>query len=201
MNIETIGYEELQDLYAVRLREDFPPTELRPLSNMKRLLDQGAYRCFVCREEDLTAAYALFAVSGGAALLDYYAVEKALRGQGIGGEFLARLREKGEDFGVPYFLIEAESLESAEDQEEMTERQRRLRFYHRCGCVSTGVYSHLFGVEYAILALPMENFPAPSPEQARTALESVYSAIVPVPPGPERDRLCRCFFKSELYPE
>ena len=201
MTIEPITYEELSVLYETRLKVDFPPTELRPLSNMKMLLDKGAYRCFACRDGEKILAYALFAVAEGAALLDYYAVDKSLRGQGIGGEFLKKLQATAGDFGAPYLLIEAESLESAANKAETAERERRLRFYHRCGCVSTGVYSHLFWVEYEILALPLAGGCPPTAEQAKEALESVYRLIVTLPPGRQRDEVCKCYFKEELYPD
>ncbi len=200
MKIETIDAEELKNLYETRLKEDFPPSELRPYSNMQYLLERGAYRCFVCREEGEPLAYALFAVRDGAALLDYFAVEPSRRGQGIGGRFLAGLRQLSGQFGAPYVLIEAESVESAQTAAQTEERQRRLRFYRHCGCRTTGVYSLLFGVEYQILAMPLSGEEGPGPEETRAALESLYRLIVPpIVNGDEAafQRACRCFFRPE----
>lgn len=196
MKIETLSAEELKALHETRLREDFPPSELRPYSNMKYLMDLGAYRCFACRENGGIAAYALFAVSDGAALLDYYAVDSALRGQGVGSRFLSGLKAVSEQFGAPYVIIEAESVESAETPAQVEERRRRLRFYDHCGCRTTGVYSFLFGVEYQILVLPLSEAAAPSDAEVKAALESLYRMIVPpmVDGDEEKFRqVCRCY--------
>lgn len=195
MELKLLDLEELRALYRRRLREDFPPAELRPFSSMEYLMNKGAYRCFEAREEGRPLGYALCAVEqGGAALLDYFAVEPYLRGQGVGSRFLREL--KALDFGVPYLLIEAESLESAQTPAETEERSRRLRFYRRCGCAGTPVFSLLFGVEYQILVLPLRAPSLPGPAEVQAALEKIYRGIVP--PMVEYDeeafrQVCRVF--------
>lgn len=196
MKIETLSAGELKALYETKMREDFPESELRPYSNMKYLMDLGAYRCFACREDGGIAAYALFAVSGGAALLDYYAVDAARRGRGVGSRFLSGLKDISGRFGAPYVIIEAESVESAQTPEQTEERRRRLRFYDHCGCRATGVYSFLFGVEYQILILPLAETAAPSDSEVKAALESLYRLIVPPIVGGDEEKfrqVCRCY--------
>lgn len=201
MKIETLSAGELKTLYETRMREDFPESELRPYSNMKYLMDLGAYRCFACREEGEIAAYALFAVSGGAALLDYYAVDADRRGRGVGSRFLSGLKDVSEQFGAPYVIIEAESVESAKTPEQVEERRRRLRFYSHCGCRATEVYSFLFGVEYQILVLPLTADPAD--DEVKAGLESLYRIIVPpIVDGDEEKfrQVCRCYFGAGEQP-
>ncbi len=200
MTIEAICEEELKALYDTRLRADFPPDELRPYSNMEYLLQRGMYRCLAFREQKETAAYALFIHTEGAALLDYFAVDPALRGQGVGSRFLSELKHVSSEFKVSYVLIEVESLESAETPEQTLERQRRLRFYQNCGCVPTEVYSFVFGVEYQILLLPLQEGAAPTPEEVRASLEKLYRIfITPLVGGDEAayQKVCRCFFRSQ----
>ncbi len=200
MNIEAIGAEELKELYETRLREDFPPSELRPYSNMLYLLERNAYRCFVYREAGKVLAYALFAVRDGAVLLDYLAVDPACRGKGVGSAFLAGLGRVSQQFGGTYVLIEAESLESAKTDAETEERRRRLRFYQHCGCRAAGFFSLLFGVEYQILVLPLSEGADPSPQEAMAALESLYRMIVPPIVGGDEEayrQACRCFMAPE----
>ncbi len=199
MKIETICENELKDLYHTRLQEDFPPDELRPYSSMEYLLGLGMYRCFAFREQGKTAAYALLIHAEGAALLDYFAVDPSLRGQGVGTRFLSELKSVSVEFGVPYVLIEAESPESAQTPEQFLERQRRLRFYQSCGCLLTDVYSFLFGVEYQILLLPLRNASVPSAEEVKTSLEKLYRVFVtPLTDNDESayQKVCRCFLRS-----
>lgn len=197
MKIETLTIEELKSLYYTRMQEDFPPSELRPFSSMEHLLRQGNYRCFAYREKEDIAAYALLAVGEGLALLDYLAVAPSLRGLGAGTRFLSELKTM--DLGAPYLLIEVESTESARDQEQLQERERRIRFYQHSGCRAAGVYSHLFGVEYQILALPLNGAELPCPREIKSALESLYQMIVPPVLRETKgtfEQVCRCFLRS-----
>ncbi len=176
MELNRIHETELRALYETRLREDFPPDELRPLSNMLDLMAQGLYRCYRAVEGGRPLGYALCMVDRGAALLDYFAVEPDLRSQGVGGRFLRELKDL--DFGADFLLIEAESLAGAADDAQTRERTRRLDFYHRCGCLSTGVFSHLFGVEFEILVLPLTETGSPDPARVQSSLEGLYRAML-----------------------
>lgn len=196
MNIETLSLDELKKIYDTKMQEDFPPSELRPFSSMEYLIQQGAYHCFAYRDSSELLGYALFASSKNAALLDYYAVSSTRRGQGIGSSFLKGLREHSEQFGTPYILIEVESVESAQTPDQIEERERRIRFYKHCGCVETGVYSNLFGVEYLILILPLDDMPH-ADDEIKAALEELYRLIVaPVVENNEAiyNAVCRCYF-------
>lgn len=196
--MELIALDEkgLRALYDRRLREDFPPAELRPFFSMRALMAQGVYLGWQAWEGGRPLGYALCAVTGGAALLDYFAVEPDLRGQGVGGRFLQALG--GMDFGAPLLLIEAESVESASAPAQVAERTRRLRFYHGRGCLDTGVFSLLFGVEYQILALPLAGNHLPGPQAIQKALEGLYRAIVPSVgdfDGAAYRRVCQVFLR------
>lgn len=198
MEIRRLGLEETETIYETRMRRDFPPNELRPLASIRELASQGQYAVFGMFEGGL-AAYAAFAFSQGeprALLLDYFAVDASRRGQGLGGRFLKGLGRLAGGFGAPYALIEVESLESAQTPAQSQERERRIRFYQRCGCRETRVFSWLFGVEYQVLYLPLEDGARPLDSQAQAALERVYRAIVPplVGPGEEAFRqVCRLY--------
>ncbi len=195
MEIVKLGLSEMRALYGTRMKEDFPPSELRPWRSMETLTQQGNYLCFGAQEGERVLAYAAFARCPGAALLDYYAVDAALRGQGIGQKFLGGLGDKGRDFGVPFVLLEVESVETAQSPQEEETRRRRIRFYEHCGCGKSGVYTHLFGVEYQIMYLPLEEG-RPQDGDVQAAMEEIYRMIVtPLVEGdPERfSQACRVF--------
>ena len=199
MKLELLSEKELEALYHERLREDFPPDELRPFSSMQYLLRRNAYRCYVYRENGKIRAYAMLILSHGAALLDYFAVAPELRGQGVGSRFLRELTDISREFQVPYVLIEAESTDSSETPEQLTERQRRLRFYKNCGCLLTPVYSLLFGVEYQILLLPLRDA-CPGSETVKENLENLYRVIIAHFTGGDEAafrKVCKCYVKPE----
>ena len=147
MEIVKLGLAEMQALYEARMKEDFPPSELRPWSSMRTLTEQGGYLCFGFQEGGRILAYAAFARCPGAALLDYYDVDSALRGRGIGQKFLRGLRRFSQELDAPFVLVEVESVESARNQGGADTRRPRIRFYARCGCRPSGVYAYLFGVD------------------------------------------------------
>lgn len=196
MEIRELTLEEMQEIYNTHMEKDFPPSELRPFESIRQLTGAGLYRSFGCFEDGL-AGYATFAIAaqGPGLLLDYLAVDAGRRGQGIGSRFLPGLRGLGGPLGAGYFLIEVESLESAQTPAQTEERARRIQFYKGCGCRETRVYSHLFGVEYQILILPLEG-QAPSDSQAEAALQNVYHTIVPPLVGESEEayaQVCRCY--------
>lgn len=202
MELTVIGAEELERLYEERLREDFPADELRPYSNMKYLLDRGLYRCLVCHEEGKLLGYALFVLSGAVALLDYYAVVPELRDRGVGSRFFRSLKRPIAESGASLVLIEAESVESAVTPSQTEERERRFRFYERCGCRKTQVCSYLFGVEYRIFVCPLAGEDPPDRE-VMGSLEELYRRMIPpiVGEGEEAFRkVCRCYLQEEKRP-
>lgn len=200
MKLESLSEKELKALYHERLREDFPPDELRPFSSMQYLLRENAYRCFAYREGEKICAYAMLILSHGAVLLDYFAVAPERRGQGVGSEFLRELKTISREFQVSYMLIEAESIDSAETPEQLTERRRRLRFYENCGCFPSPVFSLLFGVEYQILLLPLDGHALPDAETVKENLENLYRVIVSHFTGDDEvafQRVCKCYLKPD----
>ncbi len=197
MEIKELNLMEMEEIYHSRMKEDFPPSELRPFSSIRQLTQAGLYRSFGCYDEKGLAGYGAFAMAEGApaVLLDYYAVDADRRGQGIGSRFLPGLKEALGPAGAPFLLIEVESLESAKTPQETAERARRIRFYKGCGCRETGVCSYLFGVEYRIMVLPLEGG-AIADSQVEEALMGVYRTIVPPLVGPGEEaftRVCRCY--------
>ena len=93
VTIQRLEREEAHRLYLARFREDFVPSELRPWGSILRLMDQGAYAIFACKEAGEILAYATFIQCSGALLLDYFAVDPARRGQGVGTAFFHELQK------------------------------------------------------------------------------------------------------------
>lgn len=167
--------EEITQVYEICMRRDFPESELKPLSAIRQMLEAGIYDCLGLFEDTRLMAYGFFVTDWqrGILLLDYLAVCEPWRGMGYGGKCLDRIRDfyKGEK-GI---LLECESLESGQDQEERFLRERRIRFYLDNGCVRTQVRSLLFGVEYEILYMPL----AEERVDGAGELENLYRKMMP----------------------
>ncbi len=152
--IRTLTLAEMKSIYEEYMENDFPRAELRPFSSMKKNFEKGNYAGFGFYEGEKFLAYACFYNYDGAdqALMDYFAVVPELRGQGIGSAFLqAMIPKLPAGSGI---LIEAESADSAENEAERTERERRLSFYERNGAILTGIRCYLLSVDYEIMLIP-----------------------------------------------
>ena len=53
-------FSKVEDLYHVHMKKDFARRELRPLTTMRRLWDQGKYECYGIYEGEDLYGYAGF---------------------------------------------------------------------------------------------------------------------------------------------
>ena len=97
-----------------------------------------------------------------------------LRGAGIGSKNFPLLRTEMKDRDG--LLLEVESVESAEAEEEVNIRRRRIAFYERCGCEMTKAKSLLYGVDFNILVLPIAQ-PVPEAKVVLHELENIYHVM------------------------
>ncbi len=82
-------------------------------------------------------------------LLDYFAILPAYRGQGLGAAFLPAMLARLPD--AASVIGEAENPACAANEADRALRERRIRFYLRCGVRDTGVTACVWGVEYRLL--------------------------------------------------
>lgn len=153
MTLRWIASEEMAVIYKDRMLVDFPESELKPLERIIETMEQGLCRVLTMIEGEQLLAYAVFIFPKGGKhiLLDYFAVNKELRGRGSGHKFFELL--------VPYMHenlpeIEGVFIESERVEPDLTEREireRRIAFYLDCGCTMTDLESSLFGVTFSIL--------------------------------------------------
>lgn len=176
LDVRTLDAGQIRALYAQRLKRDFPPDELKPLSRIERALARGEYICYGAFDGGAILAYAFFVLMGRKALFDYFAVDEALRDRGIGSRFLRALIG-GPLSGMDCVLLEVDDPGAAPTSEERQVRERRLAFYLNNGLEDTHARATVYGVDYVILSLPVG--PAPDPEQARRVYADLYRAILP----------------------
>ena len=170
--------DQARALYAERLIIDFPEDELKPFSMLEAAWRRGAYACFGAISGGAILAYAFFVKLPGedGALLDYFAVDEALRGRGIGGDFLRAL-VAGPLKGLEGALLEVEDPDAAKDDAARSQQNRRLLFYLRNGMTDTAVTARVQGVDFRLLAMPVgKRLPR---EGVRRLYERLYHAVLP----------------------
>lgn len=176
--VKRLNLEEIGHIYQTYMVPDFPPGELKPLSHIERSVKEGfGFTLGFYTGEDLIG-YAVFIICQemGCALLDYFAIVKERRGQGLGHEtfglFVKFFEENLPEINGIY--IEAEQIAKAKNEGEKVIRQRRIAFYQSCSCMMTKLESKLFGVEYSILYRQLgEQKVLP----AREAVDAIYRTM------------------------
>lgn len=176
LRVQELSLPQIRRLYHERLRDDFPPDELKPLGMIERALAAKRYVCYGAFHGDQILGYAYFVKLGKMALVDYYAVMPEARDRGVGSAFLQALIA-GPLRDMDCALLEVEDPECAPDPVERETRQRRLRFYLRNGLTDTGVRATVFGVPYGILTLPLGTVIAP--DAVRDAYARLYRTMLP----------------------
>lgn len=104
------------------MQEAFPPEEYRPKEKQYAILDDENYFVAVAEDEEKIIAFLAIWRLDGFDFAEHFAVDKTLRGKGIGGEFLREYLKKSER---PLVL----EVENAEDEIS----KRRISFYQRNG--------------------------------------------------------------------
>ena len=150
MKLRIPTLEELRDLYNTDMREAFPPAELKPLSAIERMWQEGNYKPYCLYDDDGAGPIGLgFLWLGhpGWALLDYLCVTAGWRNDGFGSTILQLLHEMEPDTVI---FGEAEAPVHAPDP---AMAERRLGFYERNGFQIAEYDSEIFGVHYKTLYL------------------------------------------------
>lgn len=173
--VKKLSESQILSVYTEIAVRHFPEDELKPAPMIERLLSEGCYEGMGLFTGDKLAGYALFVHAPGnrILLLDYYAILEEYRESGMGSLFLQKMREGFP--GCAAILIETEEEEAATGEAERIQRVRRNAFYLKNGCRRTLVRSRLFGVDFGIFVLPVED--VLTDEEAYARLEEIYRYV------------------------
>ncbi len=179
MQAKLLSLAECKQIYQEYLVKDFPADEVKPFASIRRMAKKGLYQSWGFYENDVLAAYAFLCDDSNRrfSLLDYFAVNASLRGQGYGRQALALLRKRYQAYTG--LIIESENPDFAKDEADLHTRERRIAFYEKCGLTDSGVRGRAFGVEYRILYAPCGE--TASHQEVGIALQEIYQLLLPGP--------------------
>lgn len=155
LKLKALSPEEISYIYNTYMKNDFPPSELKPLSSILENLNNGNYFCYGLIEDEKLKAYAYLCKSPNknCLLMDYYAVLNNIRSKGYGSLFLKLLKENLNNYdGI---IFEVESKTTAKDFKEKAICEKRIKFYLNNGLYLTNISILLFGVTLNIFFLPI----------------------------------------------
>lgn len=146
MNIkQPTAFVEWVKLYRL-YQSAFPANEKKPFSMIRSMQKKGKSDVWYCEENGKFAGLVITINGPKQILLDYLAVAKKSRGQGIGSQILKKMREQ---YAGKSVFLEIEIVR--EDAENYEERKRRKQFYLSNGMSEMQVYVELFGVDMELL--------------------------------------------------
>lgn len=174
-----LSLEEAETVYKEHAHKDFPADELKPFSTIKKLWNNGRYKChgFYGEEHHQLCAYAFIMVDEDTdmLLLDYLAVCEEMRGTGCGTAVLKLLKQDYINWNG--IIFEVEDDDSTDLEEEKQIRRRRIAFYEKNGVVMTNVKSSVFGVDYKLMVMALGS--AAPEEHLDDKITSVYKKMLP----------------------
>ncbi len=177
-SVETLSLPQIRALYRKRMKQDFPPDELKPLAMIEKALARDEYICYGAVNGKDILAYAYFVKlkeqEKPYALFDYYAVRQDIRDRGVGSRFMQALIA-GPLREMNCVLLEVDDPACAQTPEETDKRKRRLAFYLRNGLRDADVKATVYGVQFKILTLPVGN--ALSREEVRQKYAALYHSL------------------------
>lgn len=155
LTVKRLAEDALSEIYNTYMKQDFPQSELKPLSHILRSAEAGfGFSLGIYKAGEL-AGYAVFILceETRCVLLDYFAILKNKRGGGLGHRAFSLFETYFKENlpAVDGMYIESERISAAENEEQRQVRQRRIAFYLSCGCEMTAFRSVLFGVDYSVL--------------------------------------------------
>lgn len=124
----------------------FPAEERKPFSMIVSMWKKGKTDIWCIQRDGGFSGLAITINSPDVILLDYLAVAKKCRSQGVGTAALRALREKYTGKGL---FVEIES--TLEPAPNLPQRKRRKRFYLSCGMAEMHTTAKLFGVNMELL--------------------------------------------------
>lgn len=136
--------DEVHALYETA----FPASEKKPFSMIVSGQGTGLVEILSLEENNRFLGLAIMAKAGDRVLLDYFAIADEVRGHGAGSAALQALRERYQGMRI---IIEIESTKCV-DEEELTLRTRRKKFYLRNGFTMLPYYIDLWGTEMEMLS-------------------------------------------------
>lgn len=133
----------IEDLYL----QAFPKSERKPFQLMIDKQREGTMEILSLEEENRFLGLAILAHDKDIALLDYFAISKEFRGQGIGSRAIKALQKI---YSGKRFVLEIETTKKSCKDLEI--REHRKAFYLRNGLHTMDFDVNLFGVEMEILS-------------------------------------------------
>lgn len=128
-------------------KKAFPIYERKPFAMIFQTFQKGVCDVWFIEDNNTFIGLAITLNDKDVVLLDYFAIDEQLRGQGYGSKVLQELQKL---YNNERLFIEIESTLINSDNQE--ERLKRKQFYLKNGMRELGILANVFGTEMELMS-------------------------------------------------
>jgi predicted N-acetyltransferase YhbS len=183
VNISEVKSEEDFNNGINIYEEAFPPGEKRPVDDIKKNIEKNHEKMFIGKQNGNPVMFVmLWPVNDLDFLfLDYIAVKKEYRGNGLGSLFLKRIFDLDDSAGYNHVIFEVENPEEGDNK---TQRRARVQFYRRAGAKTLTGFKYFLpprnnnkSQEMKLMIMSRKNMKRFDGEKIQAVLEQIYTHI------------------------
>ncbi len=152
MELRQFNYEETKCIYNEYMKVDFPSSELKSLKKILRLMELNKYFTYGVFDGDVLLGYAFFMTNEKMLLLDYFAILKEKRNDGIGSKSIGLISEYFKN-KYDVLVLESEDPAFANNDSDREIREKRLCFYQKNNFEIAKIEAKVYGVEFVIFTI------------------------------------------------
>ena len=148
--ITKVGLEKAVEIFKNKVMNDFLEDEIPPLFVFEKCIKEGTLECYMYEHDGEESGYIVTRKRDDLVFLLVLAIDKKMRGKGLGNAMIEEFKESVKDRKV--ILLEAENPEATDDEKEIVNRKKRISFYEKLGFKVTENLKYLLvGIDYKIL--------------------------------------------------
>lgn len=168
--IRKLEAAEITQVYEEHIKVDFE-LERPPLEELIRLADTDCIQVLMLVKDGAERGYGICLERDSYMVLLFFAAYRDYRGQGIGTGFIQELQEY---YNHKEIIVEVETLDNSEEEEEQILIKRRISFYENLGfSMLPDIKEWLNGHVYHIMILPGDK-DSTTKEDILNIMESIY---------------------------
>ncbi|WP_276921651.1 GNAT family N-acetyltransferase [Ferroplasma acidiphilum] len=172
-------FKEAIEIYE----EAFPEGEKRPVEDIKRNIEENNEKMFIARHNGDPVLFSMIwpVENTDFLFLDYIAVGKNYRGQGVGSIFLQKIFDISENVNYNHMIFEVENPEEGDNKKQ---RSERIKFYRRAGAKTMTGFKYFLpprngskSQEMKLMMISRKNIGKVNGKRIQSILSQIYTHI------------------------
>lgn len=167
--------DEMKTTYLGHMIHVFPENELKPCDSIYQEMLEDKYLACGLYAGEILVGYVFTACMPGREQLfgQYVVVKEEYRSMGVGAVMMDKVMEHYSQYRC--FMADVEDPDYPVDEDDLKQRERRMRFYTRNGFRRTRVKAHVYGVNYEVIVRDIAA--SPDDQEVLDAANAIYESM------------------------